>query len=47
MPFPPKLCVMRQKISPEVSDLARLRYRPYACGNFFSQALTLEKIVSL
>ena len=31
----PKLCVIRKKLSSEVSELARLRYQVYACGNFF------------
>jgi len=40
----PKLCVMLKKLSSEVNELARLRYQLYVCGNFFKQALILEKI---
>ncbi|OPX39989.1 MAG: hypothetical protein B1H11_01415 [Desulfobacteraceae bacterium 4484_190.1] len=36
MPFFPELCVMLKKLS--------LKYQLYVCGNFFSQALILEKI---
>ena len=35
----PKPCVMLKKLSSE--------YQPYACGNFFSQSLILEKIAIL
>ncbi|OPX35145.1 MAG: hypothetical protein B1H11_09585 [Desulfobacteraceae bacterium 4484_190.1] len=33
----PKLCVMLKKLSSEASELARLRYQIYACGNFLSK----------
>jgi len=35
MPFPPN-SALREKISSEVIELARLRYQLYACGIFFA-----------